>query len=574
MKELILVKEKSLNKNSYLNKMSNNNYFDLITNELTEYKNYRPKYTNLKEIERRKVENHIDLDLVYDIGSFFYKHLKIKNITEIEEIFTLDNEIKKNFIKNCPVSKLSLSNDTKEKLKNIRYESVGKVIRFFDNKKEFEEAAETFAKTLTVDELFKYVNSELETNFKTKYMIPRVNSDFTKILEGGKIKKERVILVSGFLAVKFPDNTDIDNIMQEVLIGFQVNIIRKIIPNFVWTYGIIHCKPTRELLTYFKNKEYLCYVSEKIEGISLWKFSIGKTFQELFLIFVQVWFALAYANKEIGLTHYDLHAGNVIITKTHQPIKITYPWGTIKTNYLAKIIDWGRSFAYDQKKRPIGRVIHSQNVYKKPNYFYDSFFILVKGTPQKERDNTEAKQFFNFFGIDITDSIYKDIRKLVQKTYNFEKWINLILNCPSGKKYITQEKLKDVKLKDEKPIEIEKKILKEDYTFNELKDFLEEELRPELMIKQKNIEEKRIKDLEETRKFLIEEGNLQNKLIIQDLNKKPESFQQTFIEKRKKIYEISKLSILQKDLDAIIEIFKRRLDFLVRLASIKRVKIY
>ena len=74
-------------------------------------------------------------------------------------------------------------------------------------------------------------------------------------------------------------------------------------------------------------------------------------------ILLQVYCALQVGMDKHDFTHYDLHAGNVLITKLDKPVILVYhfpnhpnmPFVPIYTEYLATLIDFGRSYVKEKK---------------------------------------------------------------------------------------------------------------------------------------------------------------------------------------------------------------------------------
>ena len=66
-------------------------------------------------------------------------------------------------------------------------------------------------------------------------------------------------------------------------------------------------------------------------------------------MYLQILFSLHTAYTDFGFTHYDLHAGNIMIQKTYQNETVYIPYMYKNTTYyvmargIAKIIDYGRS---------------------------------------------------------------------------------------------------------------------------------------------------------------------------------------------------------------------------------------
>jgi hypothetical protein len=297
----------------------------------------------------------------------------------------------------------------------------------------------------------------------------------------------------------------------------------------------------------------------------------GKSFYERFLIYAQIWFSLLYANRKIGFTHNDLHAGNVLIIDLEKPITIEYPETTIKTKELAKIIDFGRSFTFsaDKDKKVIGRAIPSQSIRLAPNYFYDCYFILQRTLSTEELNSSEVKMFINFFSIIPSGSLYQDMRVIANKSYDVNKWLNLIFNCPSGKKLLKRNTNKHEEIQE--IVLPSKEQLATDHTFEDLRKYLDKYDYRDLPIvkKQIDIEEKRINRLVSLRAILKNKEGLPIPLKFWNPDTQLESQQNYYISKTEEIIKLSESLSLTKYLENLIEIYRKRLDYLSRWTTIR-----
>ena len=115
---------------------------------------------------------------------------------------------------------------------------------------------------------------------------------------------------------------------------FVINRLLKLIPNFVFTFGINDNKKFEEFIkgesldNYIKNKEFI--------------------FKDFLNIFVQILLALHVAQQAIGFIHYDLYPWNIVITKLEKETIVEYPISPfrvikIKTKLLPVLIDYGKS---------------------------------------------------------------------------------------------------------------------------------------------------------------------------------------------------------------------------------------
>ena len=193
--------------------------------------------------------------------------------------------------------------------------------------------------------------------------------------------------------------TDYD-IIHELFVGTILNQTRKDIPNFVFTFGSFDCsKPFgrfNRIFSYCKRSEFnikYLMLENIVNSISLGDYlqTDDYNFMDFLAIYLQVLYALNYANQEFKFTHYDLHASNVLLVKYDDQIQIPYTTenGTeyLRTKYLAYIIDFGYSYLQFEGKN-FG--IYGKRKYavfqNAPYFLYDAYKLLtvcmsiVKGT--------------------------------------------------------------------------------------------------------------------------------------------------------------------------------------------------
>ena len=102
----------------------------------------------------------------------------------------------------------------------------------------------------------------------------------------------------------------------------------------------------------------------------------------------------------------------------------------------------------------IGRVIQSQSIALRPNYFYDCYFILERTLGHEDFTNPEVNLFLKFFRIKPSGKLYNDMRVIANNSYSIDAWLDLIFSCPSGKKYLRRKDNRDkYNVQDLKPLE-------------------------------------------------------------------------------------------------------------------------
>jgi len=198
---------------------------------------------------------------------------------------------------------------------------------------------------------------------------------------------------------------------------YGVNRLREYIPNFIYTFAYFECKDMYDnkvcqgrqgreitlddydelnendqqaweagLLTHFVDEDpnvaYL--LIEKVEGETLQKFiENGAKDEDILNIYVQVLLALqAGQDHPVQFVHGDLRHTNVMVKDLGREAVIQYPLGdtiyTVKTRYLAVIIDYGLSHVTSYKTDTKG-VTHEVQIGAVHLPDYKVFPALVPG---------------------------------------------------------------------------------------------------------------------------------------------------------------------------------------------------
>lgn len=196
---------------------------------------------------------------------------------------------------------------------------------------------------------------------------------------GGKSAEGMAFLLESgsypLYVIKVTADPSDDTLAHEAVIGMgAINTLRDRIPNFVHTYGAFRCSPpildasgnvvswcpsrgNGELSgpsSYNKDSGITYLVLENIDNAqTLASLSHTLTREEFLQIYLQLLNALNVAYKAFDYTHYDLHASNVLIQTLSYTVSVPLydPRGGllyIKTNRLARIIDFGLSHIYLQ----------------------------------------------------------------------------------------------------------------------------------------------------------------------------------------------------------------------------------
>jgi len=366
--------------------------------------------------------------------------------------------------------------------------------------------------------------------------------------------KGRIIILPEFFVIKYPKNNDDREIYQQTAIGLVVNSLIKEYPNFVQTYGLFNLpQPSHPKFTPGDRRKYLpCCVVEKIDGISLSRFQEGKSFKTLYPIFLQLWFAMRIAYQRFGLTHYDLHQGNVIITRCSQKQKIEYPWGIVETNYLAKIFDWGRSYCYVEKdgnRISLGTQMKSIGVENMSNYFYD-VFLSLEHSFTRGRDDVEMSKFLDFFNINFGQRTLQNIVQVAKQTYQWRKWLSLVASCPYAHHCFTPN--------------IKSELNPTDPSYS---DFLQINHNLSNVVVRINLENRHADLIKQAKSFLTVDCPFSRVLAVISLEELPQSQEEKILVNFYRIAQLSKSIYLIPYYEQLLEHYRSRLDTLMRKRS-------
>lgn len=171
---------------------------------------------------------------------------------------------------------------------------------------------------------------------------------------------------------KIPQDTeDLIDFYNEAAVSIQgINLLKEKIPNFPYTYGYLYCSDinyqngTVSLCTKDGTVPYLIMenVGPNVTLRNMVEQQTTYSDQEVVNIMLQVLNALAFAQENIGFTHYDLHWENILISTMKNSMYI--PWCLDNpnqnksylqtTSLLATIIDFGFS-SFDYNGTQLGR---------------------------------------------------------------------------------------------------------------------------------------------------------------------------------------------------------------------------
>ncbi len=251
------------------------------------------------------------------------------------------------------------------------------------------------------------------------------------------------------------------------------NAARKDIPNFAYVYGGFKCgAPSfdvdKKIINYCdpdteeKNKvNYIIY--EYIDGPSASDFLKTATVDEYISMILQVAFATGYGYHKFDWTHYDLHTENVIMKKLSKKSEIIYKgsnddeYNTIKTSYVATIIDYGRShIKYKDKSygynMPNGNIFPDQSFPLQDIYKFLMFSVEDIIRHKNYKLIPTAQQFFSYFSnedvkkaaLGQRDAYYSLPRELTEDMEVFEFIEHFVNNSNTNViKFKTKKELGD-----------------------------------------------------------------------------------------------------------------------------------
>jgi len=167
----------------------------------------------------------------------------------------------------------------------------------------------------------------------------------------------------GFVLKTPKKGKDPELLTHELIVGTELNKLRRHIPNFALVFGGFKCSPP-ELSNDRKTSRvrkwcettadgvrYVLYENVFIDDQELnadfRDFVKSCTTEKWLQVYVQTLLALQFATEAVGFTHNDLHTENILVRETDQPLLV--PYGLRKGTYytysklIPTFIDYGRS---------------------------------------------------------------------------------------------------------------------------------------------------------------------------------------------------------------------------------------
>lgn len=156
-----------------------------------------------------------------------------------------------------------------------------------------------------------------------------------------------------------------ESMNHEIVVGKVLNDLRSYIPNFSFIIGSFDCGPPilapttskggkNHIISWCrggKKVKYIMYENIR-KSVSMYDFCKTCTAQEYIDVILQINYALMFAYKKHGFTHYDLHGGNILISDIggasddEDAYYIPYNGDFVYATKLASIIDYGYSHVY------------------------------------------------------------------------------------------------------------------------------------------------------------------------------------------------------------------------------------
>ena len=163
-------------------------------------------------------------------------------------------------------------------------------------------------------------------------------------------------ILSGIkVIIKLPQygDSDYDEMIREYFIGVtEINRLRYILPNFVYTLGAFICPMDKGVLCNGEEQSPTIpfVIFEEIPGDNMQKMLQNKKikFSQYLGMFIQVLLALEVAQRTISFTHFDFHTANLMCRTIKKDCKYEVPldnmlYEVIAKEYLPVIIDFGLS---------------------------------------------------------------------------------------------------------------------------------------------------------------------------------------------------------------------------------------
>lgn len=196
------------------------------------------------------------------------------------------------------------------------------------------------------------------------------------------------------------------NSVVENLIGMKyMNSLRRIIPHFIYFFGTFVCsQPVGRDFCSPDGDQNRYTVMERIPGgRTLHSVIKSRTPSEIFSLAYQVFSAMAVANKAFGFTHYDLHAGNVLIRPLTEPTWVPIGEGKyIRTKEIPTVIDFGYSRVTSSVT---GRTLGGQARHLSRSFPAYDIMVFFTDIAKSSRDDVVVSRVTS-----LIEAMYKEMR--------------------------------------------------------------------------------------------------------------------------------------------------------------------
>jgi len=278
----------------------------------------------------------------------------------------------KHLITNTSVCTIPELSDLEDKLNQVDFDSLSQVVdkQFYNTK--VLETAMCISESIFFGN--KYEGGLFDYTDRIRLYLDNLRQIGSESVYGyalwGDLKNPEpgALEAKNFFVIKVPRKDEDDNdLLHELVIGlFGTNMLRRYIPNFSYIYGGFRCSPpiidpdTKEVTALCLNRENVInhIVYEAVNNaISAKNFVQSCSIESYLTMYLQLLYALAFAEDRIGFTHYDLHDENLLmrqISPKNELFQIPYPTEKgveyILTTHIPTIIDYGQTrITYKEK---------------------------------------------------------------------------------------------------------------------------------------------------------------------------------------------------------------------------------
>lgn len=352
----------------------------------------------------------------------------ISKLNEVSKKIT-ENEVKLLYTSNvCPISFL------KDRLQMIDPEKYHNfIIKNYYN-------SDAMSAVLCNIKSFLYADkSNISINQRIRRWFPDIELIGNPSVQGYAFKSNWDTSKDTFI-IKAPRNSNNTNLLHELIIGLNMNRMRKYSPNGVYCFGGFGCSPpilnNNNVIGWCNTEknpvEYIIY--ENISpSVNMKTYCKNCTFEQWLDKYLQILFFLSASNKVMNFTHYDLHYENVLIRNTNNGKHFYIPYDVndkflyLKTEAVAVIIDYGFSYIKVQNlDSGVANPLYiSYGVYPDQDFPMHDAFKLLGFSMLAMLNSGNLKCFsrcidiMKFFNIsEMTNNPKEFIRKGVQYLYS------------------------------------------------------------------------------------------------------------------------------------------------------------